>query len=123
MVKCIVGASGEESPLRRRMIEDMYLGGLCESTQKAYINAVCALQAHLGRRPDQLSEEDLRHYLLYLREVKKVAKGTFQILYHGLKFFYYRTLDRDWSLFTKKKCGCPTRSGFHWPFLLPIASV
>jgi hypothetical protein len=117
MVKCIAGAAGEETPLRRRMLEDMDLASLSEATQDAYIRAVCALQTHLGRRPDQLSENDLRSYLLYLRDEKKIAKGTFQATYYGLKFFFYRTLDLDWSLFTKKKCVSPTRSGYLWLFL------
>ena len=121
MGKCIDDAGGVASPLRRRMIEDMQLAGLTGGTQKAYIAAICALQRHTGIRPDRLSEEEVRRYLIYLREEKKVAKGTFQATYYGLKFFYYRTLDLDWSLFTKKKCASPTRSGFPTLYALPIA--
>ena len=38
-----------------------------------------------------------------------MAKGTFQTNWHGLKFFYYRTLGVDWSLFTRKKVRQPRR--------------
>ena len=117
MVKGIGGASGKESPLRRRMIEDMQLAGLSKGTQEAYIWAVRSLQAHTGKRPDNISEEEVRTYLLYLRDEKRVAKGTFQRTFYGIKFFYYRTLNIDWSLFTKKKCGNQSRSGSHGPFL------
>jgi len=32
-----------------------------------------------------------------------VARGTFDTLWSGLKFFYITTLGYDWPLFTKKK--------------------
>ncbi|MHC4884714.1 MAG: site-specific integrase [Planctomycetota bacterium] len=113
MVKCIAGTAGEESPLRRRMIEDMQLAGLSKGTQETYIYAVRALQRHTGCCPSRLSEEDVRNYLVYLREEKKVAKGTFETAFFGLKFFFYRTLDLNWSLFTKKKFANQGRSEFH----------
>lgn len=110
----IVGNAGEVSSLRRRMIDDMCLAGLSEVTQEAYIRSVRILQTHTGCRPDHLLESDLRRYLLYLRDEKKVAKGSFLATYYGLKFFFYRTLDRDWSLFTKKKFASPIRSESRW---------
>jgi hypothetical protein len=48
------------------MIEDMQLRGLSSSTQEGYVNAVCRLAEHYHRSPDQLSEENLRQYFLYL---------------------------------------------------------
>jgi integrase len=38
-----------------------------------------------------------------------LAKGTFLTNWHGLKFFYYRTLGLDWPLFTRKKVRQPRR--------------
>ena len=102
----------QPSPLRQRFIEDMDLAGLSEATQKTYISVISAMQNVLKQRPDQLAEEVVRRYLLWLREEKGVAKGTFQTYFFGLKFFYYRTLNLDWSLFTKKKCACQIRNAF-----------
>jgi Phage integrase, N-terminal SAM-like domain len=65
------------SPLRARMIEDMTLAGLALGTQKIYTRAVYKLAAHYRRSPDQLSEEEVRSYLLGLRQ-RGVARGTFQ---------------------------------------------
>lgn len=107
---------GGVSPLRHRMIEDMQLAGLSEGTQRTYISVVVQLQKVAGCRPDRLTEEQVRRYLLWLRDSKDVAKGTFQPAFFGLKFFYHRTLDLDWSLFTKKKCVSPSRSGSRWPY-------
>ena len=56
------------SPLRARMIEDMSLAGLADATQKAYIQAMRRLAAHYRRSPDLLSEEEVRCYLLGLRQ-------------------------------------------------------
>ena len=44
------------------------------------------LAAHYRRSPDQLSEEEVRGYLLELRQ-RGVARGTFKISLYGLRFF------------------------------------
>ncbi len=100
------------SPLRRRMIEDMTLAGLKASTQETYISAVVRLQKVTGCIPNRLSEEQVRNYLIWLRDTEGVAKGTFQTNLYGLKFFFHITLNRDWSLFTKKKFVSPGKSEF-----------
>jgi site-specific recombinase XerD len=97
------------SPLRKRMIRDMELAGLSYNTQRAYIWAVVKLQDHYHRRPDKLTEKQVQQYVFWLRDDKKVARGTFQNQWYGLKFFYYRCLGVDWSLFTRKKVRLPRR--------------
>ena len=52
--------------LRRRMIEDMQLRGLAEKTQDSYLRAVRQLAEYYDKSPDQISEEELRQYFLYL---------------------------------------------------------
>lgn len=111
------------SPLRQRMIEDMQLAGLSANTQQRYIEAVIRLQNATGVRPDRLTEADVRRYLINMREVDRVAKGTFQINFYGLKFFFYRVLDYDWSLFLKKKLPCRDRSVFLWHCVLTTAAA
>ena len=61
--------------------------------------------------PDQLSERQVEEYLLYVRDELGVAKGTFEPIFAGLKFFYLNTLGYDWPLFTKKKSASRARSG------------
>ncbi len=97
------------------MIEDMTLAGLARLTQEAYIRAVRRLAAHFRRPPDQLSEEEVRSYLIDLRD-RGAARGTFKVHHFGIQFFYQHTLDRDWPLFSKKRFasrgrrGCPACS-------------
>ena len=99
------------TPLRSQMIEDMKSAGLAAGTQAVYIDAVRRLAAHYRRSPDQLTEEEVRGYLLGLRE-RGAALGTFKAYHGGIQFLYRRTLDRDWALFEKKESGPPSNSVF-----------
>jgi hypothetical protein len=83
------------------MIEDMKSAGLAARTQAVYIDAVRRLAAQYRRSPDQLSEAEVRGYLLGLRE-RGVALGTFKAYHGGIQFLYRRTPDRDWALFQKR---------------------
>ena len=98
------------SPLRQRMIEDMTLAGLSPATHAIYINAVRCLAAHYRRSPGELSEEEVRAYLLKMRE-RGAARGTFKANHYGIQFLYRSTLNRDWALFSKKRSASPSRSG------------
>jgi integrase/recombinase XerD len=91
------------TPLRKRMINEMVTAGLSANTQASYIQGVRALAAHTRRSPDRLTEAEVRRYLLYLRDERDVAHGTFQPAHAALQFLYVRTLDRDWALFLKKE--------------------
>src|SRR5438445_869485 len=85
------------TPLRQRMTEDMQLAGYSARTQEAYVGAVGQLFAHFKCTPAQLSEEQLREYFLYLANERKVSRPTATIALCGIKFFYQRTLQRDWT--------------------------
>jgi len=82
--------------LRQRMIEDLQLRGLSPRTQEAYVRAVRQLAEHYGKTPDELTEEDLRQYFLYLTNGKGVSASAFRIDLCGIKFFYQHTLKREW---------------------------
>ena len=85
------------SPLRARMIEDMTLAGLAPGTQTVYIQAVRRLAAQYRRSPDRVSEEEVRAYLLGLRQ-RGAARGTFKVSQYGLRFLYCHTLERVWVI-------------------------
>jgi integrase/recombinase XerD len=84
--------------LRKRMIEDLQLRGLADRTQEAYVSAVRQLAKHFQKPPDELDDEDLREYFLYLMNVKKVARSTSTIALCGIKFFYEKTLGKQWPV-------------------------
>jgi site-specific recombinase XerD len=91
------------------MIDDMELAGYTPGTQQTYIGAVVKLQNHYKIRPDKLTEKQVLQYIFWLRDQKKVPKGTFQSNWAGIKFFYYHTLGVDWPLVTRKKVRQPLR--------------
>jgi len=84
--------------LRERMIEDMQLRGLAARTQEAYVLAVRQLAEYHRKSPDQMSEEDLREYFLYLLNVKKVSRSTSTLALCGIKYFYEKTLGEKWPV-------------------------
>jgi len=104
------------TPLRCRMIEDMRLAGLTVRSQAIYVKAVRRLAAYYHRSPDQLSEEEVRAYLVKLRD-RGVARGTFKVALYAVQFLYAQTLGRDWPLFSKKRFACPSTNGcrMRWP--------
>jgi hypothetical protein len=99
------------SELRDRMIRDLQLAGLVAGTRREYVRAVYQLTGYYMISPDQLSERNVEDYILYVRDDLGVAKGTFEPLMAGLKFFYLNTLGYEWPLFTKKKSASRSRSG------------
>ena len=84
--------------LRQRMIEDMQLRGYAVRTQQAYVNVVHQLAGHFRRSPDTVTEQDLRQYFLHLTNVKHQAPASITIALCGIKFFFERTLQRNWTL-------------------------
>ena len=87
------------SALRRRMIEDMELAGFSLKTQASYARAVADLSAYNGNKsPALLSNEEIRRYFVHLKVDRKLARQTVTISLCGIKFFYEKTLKRDFDL-------------------------
>ena len=85
--------------LRQRMIDDLRLSGKGERTVEAYVRAVRQLAEHYWQSPDTLTEEQIRQYFLHIRNVKEYARATMTIALTGIKFFYEKTLAREWNVF------------------------
>lgn len=102
--------------LKEQMFMAMDLAGLTDRTQSAYLSVMRAIQKHHDKSPGRLSELEVKRYVIWMRETKKVSKGTFQVHFHALKFFFYRTLGLDWALFTRMRVRQPRR--FRLPTVL-----
>jgi hypothetical protein len=90
------------SPLRQRFIDDMNLAGLAAGTQAHYISVILKFVRHCGNTPPQfLTEQQVEQYIN--ERLATVARGTFQSEFAALKALFYRTLGREWNIFTKKK--------------------
>ena len=88
------------TPLQQRMIEDIQLRGLSARTQDAYVRAVRQLAEHYHTSPARITEEELRDYFLYLKNVKHYSRSASTIALCGITFFYEPTLKREWSTLT-----------------------
>jgi integrase/recombinase XerD len=84
------------TPLRQRMIEELQLRNLSEATIQTYVRAVWRFARHFGKSPDQLGPEQVREYLLHLRNEKKDKWSTLQVNRGALKFLYVRVLKQGW---------------------------
>ena len=83
--------------LRKRMIECLQLRGLSERTQDMYVRAVRQLAEHYRKSPDVITEEELRQYFLYIKNIKHYSRSASTIALCGIKFFFEHTLHRDWT--------------------------
>jgi len=81
------------------MIEDMQLHGYSAKTQNAYLGAVRGLAGHYHRTPEEITQDELRSYFLYLVKERGVARSTLTIHLSGIKFFFEKTLKREWLIF------------------------
>jgi integrase/recombinase XerD len=84
------------TPLRERMRQELQLAGLSERTQEAYLRSVRQLATHFGKPPDQVTEPELRQYLLFLKNEKHFAPASLKIAFYGIRFFFRTTAPRDW---------------------------
>ena len=105
--------------LRQRMIECLQLRGLSERTQESYVRAVRQLAEHYHKSPDLITEEELRQYFLYLKNVKHYARNTTTIAICGIRFFFERTLEKEWTIFNLVR-PAPEKK---LPVILSVAEV
>ena len=83
------------SELRQKMLTDLRIRNYAERTQEIYITRVAEMARHFGRSLADLSAEEVREYLRYLTEERKVSRSGFAQTVGGLRFLYRFTLDRS----------------------------
>ena len=57
--------------LRQRFVDDLQLQGMSARTQQASTRVVRLLSEHDHTSPDQITEEELRQYFLYVKNVEQ----------------------------------------------------
>jgi len=85
--------------LRTRMDQGMVLRGMSVRTRESYLAAVAAMAKYYRRSPDQIGEEEVQRYLLYLIEERKLAWSSCNIAVNALKFCYHVTLKHPQAQF------------------------
>ena len=57
------------------------------------------LARHHRKSPDQIDDEELHQYFLFLKNERQAARASCTIALCGIKFFFNRTLGREWKTF------------------------
>lgn len=81
--------------LREKMKQEMVLRGLSLGTQDSYLRSITKLNAHYNRSPAKLSDDEIKSYLLFVISNQPCAASTYNVMIHGLKFFYEIVLNRN----------------------------
>lgn len=84
------------TPLAKKMLHDLQLAGMSARTQESYLRAVRKFAQFTKIAPDKASENDLRTYLLYIKNEQHWEANSLKVAYSGIKFFYKTTTPRDW---------------------------
>ncbi len=82
------------SELRQQMLADLRIRNYAERTQGIYITRVAEMARYFKRAPDALRPEEVRGYLRYLKEERRVSRSAFAQVVGALRFLYRVTLDR-----------------------------
>ena len=85
--------------LRRRMDADMVVRGMADRTRETYLAAVTGLARYYHRSPDQVSDDEVQAYLLYLIRDRQRSWSPCNIMVNALRFLYHTTLKRDRTTF------------------------
>ena len=89
------GDSGRFSTtLAKRFAEDLILDGKQPGTVDSYRNVIAHLAEFYRVSPDQLTEQQIRQYLIGRR--KSLALNSMRPILGAIKFLYRVTLPRDW---------------------------
>jgi site-specific recombinase XerD len=76
------------------MNADLKLAGRSESTRVQYIGCVFRFVKYHMRTPEEMGEREVRQFLLFLAEDRKISGGYYLQQLGALKFFYGVTLGR-----------------------------
>jgi integrase len=76
-------------------------------------------QFYAGVSPDRITEDQLRKYFLHLKNDRKFAPGSLKVAYHGIRFFFSRTVKSDWE--TLRNLRIPKQRKL--PAVLSVAEV
>jgi site-specific recombinase XerD len=80
------------------MEEDLQLLGLSERTQETYLYRAKKLMEYFNKPLEEITDDELRGYFLYLKNDKKYARATQTIALCGIKFLFEKTLKKKFDV-------------------------
>src|SRR5438874_1558311 len=106
--------------LRERMAVDLRLRGLSPVTQRMYLRCAERFVAYYQRSPKALGESEIRAFLDYLVQEKRVSRSTHGVYVAAVHFLYRVTLDRPWVV---RRIPFPRRERERLPEVLSQAEI
>jgi integrase/recombinase XerD len=90
---CLKGASDlrRGAACKKKMIEEIRLRNFSPRTEQSYVSAMVGLAKYYRQSPDQLSQEQIRAYLLHLKE-RGLSPSSRNVAISGMKFFSHQCL-------------------------------
>lgn len=92
-----------------RMGDDMALRDFRATTRDSYESSVRQFLRWAKSEPEELSEDAVRNYMLYLREDKKLSASSINVAACGVRFFFTYTLPREWRVFGLLRVKIPEK--------------
>lgn len=75
----------------------MDLRGLSPHTKSAYRLHIQHFSEHFGKLPEEMGDAEIRKYLHHGIAVRKLSSSYVIVCYSALKFFFVKTLGREWD--------------------------
>jgi site-specific recombinase XerD len=85
------------SELRTKMIQQMQLKGYSQRTISTYIDCIASLSKYFKTPPDLLTAEQIREYILYCLNEKKLSKSWLNQTISAIKILHCQILRREWD--------------------------
>lgn len=87
------------SKLREQMIRDMTIKGLSQKTIHCYTRYIIDFAKHYRKSPDLMGAEEMKNYLAFLLNERKLSNEYIRGVYCAMKFLYGTTLALSWDSF------------------------
>ncbi len=84
--------------LKSKMLGEMTLRGFSDNTKRAYLSGCTKFAEYFNQSPEKLGTSEIKKYLLYLIEERKLSRSSIKIAYSGLKFLYNITMEKPFII-------------------------
>jgi len=83
--------------LLSKLDADLKLAGYAKRSRQSYVRSVRQLGNFWGLPLEELEEQHVRDYWLHCKDEQGWMPATMRISYSGIKFFFTKTLPREWE--------------------------
>src|SRR3974377_1258604 len=81
--------------LRPLFFRELVIRGRSPKTQDSYVRVVRDLAQHYHKRPDLVTDDEIKDYLVHLAQVRQLARSSVDVAVNGMRAFYAMVLKRE----------------------------